>query len=96
MNEELFKAALEKEDLILDVLANLSKRIRVIEDQLDSLQNNTVRQAEELENFKGETRQAIEMVAATVDMLTDDIVTLDERTQPVPKTFGTCPCPMCR
>lgn len=78
-----------REDLILDSLASLSRRIRAIEDQLDSLSRNTVRQAEEFENLKG-----------AVDRANDDIATLDERTQPLVIKRGPireeCPCPMCK
>jgi hypothetical protein len=62
---------------ITDLLANLARRVNSLEQQLRDTQNNVERQAEGLENTKHRVSKHAEMVG----MLTDDIITLDERSQ---------------
>lgn len=75
-------------DVILDLTANLARRVSSLEKQLQDTQGNVERQAEDLENMRhgGEEsyRETVSYLASlsnNIESLTDDIVTLDERTQ---------------
>jgi predicted RNase H-like nuclease (RuvC/YqgF family) len=62
---------------VTDILANLARRVSSLEQQLSSTQSNVEKLAEELENAK----HRVSKHAERVGMLTDDIITLDERSQ---------------
>jgi hypothetical protein len=62
---------------ITDLLANLARRVASLEQQLRDTQGNVEKLAEELENANHRIRKHAEIVG----MLTDDIITLDERSQ---------------
>lgn len=76
---------------MLDLIANLARRVTSLEQQLKDTQNNVERQAEELAGYRDdylacgsgiETLDAkVEQVSELVEMTLDDIVILDERTQ---------------
>lgn len=69
---------------VVDIIANLARRVTSLEQQLRDTQRNVERQAEELENAKHRIRKHEDMFAVVeerVGMLTDDVITLDERTQ---------------
>jgi hypothetical protein len=71
---------------VIEMLANLARRVTSLERQLAVTQNNVERQAEELENAKHRISKHATMFGAVeekVEMLTDDVITLDERTQVV-------------
>ena len=84
---------------LLDIVANLSRRVNSLESQLKDTQTNLERQAEELLDYREDylaCGAGIEFLDNIVEMLTDDIVMLDERTQGlVPKVAKQCPCPDC-
>jgi septal ring factor EnvC (AmiA/AmiB activator) len=72
------------ENYVIDIIANLARRVHSLEQQLRDTQRNIERQAEELENTKHRVSKHATMfgiVEERVGMLTDDIITLDERTQ---------------
>jgi predicted RNase H-like nuclease (RuvC/YqgF family) len=62
---------------IHDLLANLARRVASLEQQLSATQSNVEKLAEELENANHRIRKHATMFG----MLTDDIITLDERSQ---------------
>jgi hypothetical protein len=62
---------------VTDLLANLARRVVSLEQQLRDTQSNVEKLAEELANAKHRVSKHAEMVG----MLTDDIITLDERSQ---------------
>jgi chromosome segregation ATPase len=62
---------------ITDLLANLARRVSSLEHQLRDTQSNVEKLAEELAN----TKHRVSKHAERVGMLTDDIITLDERSQ---------------
>jgi phage shock protein A len=62
---------------VIDLLANLARRVASLEQQLSSTQSNVEKLAEELAN----TKHRVSKHAERVGMLTDDIITLDERSQ---------------
>jgi hypothetical protein len=69
---------------ITDILANLARRVSSLEQQLSSTQSNVEKLAEELANTKHRVSKHATMfgiVEERVGMLTDDIITLDERSQ---------------
>jgi TolA-binding protein len=59
---------------VTDLLANLARRVASLEQQLSATQGNLEKLAEELADVKYNAKKHIEM-------LTDDIITLDERSQ---------------
>lgn len=59
---------------VVELLANLARRVTSLEQQLRDTQGNVERQAQELETKTNAVDEKVEMVI-------DDIVTLDERTQ---------------
>jgi phage-related protein len=65
------------ENYVIDIIANLARRVHSLEQQLSDTQNNVERQAEELAN----TKHRVSKHATMFGMLTDDIITLDERSQ---------------
>jgi DNA repair ATPase RecN len=67
----------ESEPDIHDLLANLANRVHSLEQQLRDTQGNVEKLAEELENANHRIRKHATMFG----MLTDDIITLDERSQ---------------
>jgi chromosome segregation ATPase len=72
------------ENYVIDVIANLANRVHSLEQQLRDTQRNVERQAEEIENAKHRIAKHANMfgiVEERVGMLTDDIITLDERSQ---------------
>jgi hypothetical protein len=79
-HEEVFA----EEPQLLDLLANLARRVTSLETQLRGTQNNLEKQAEELANARHRLAKHADRFAAIedkVEMLTDDIVTLDSRSQ---------------
>jgi chromosome segregation ATPase len=69
---------------ITDLLANLARRVASLEQQLRDTQSNVEKLAEELANAKHRVSKHANMfgiVEERVGMLTDDIITLDERSQ---------------
>jgi hypothetical protein len=69
---------------VTDLLANLARRVSSLEQQLSATQANVEKLAEELANTKHRVSKHGAMfgiVEERVGMLTDDIVTLDERSQ---------------
>jgi hypothetical protein len=62
---------------VTDLLANLARRVSSLEQQLRDTQSNVEKLAEELAN----TKHRVSKHAERVGMLTDDIITLDERSQ---------------
>jgi hypothetical protein len=69
---------------VTDLLANLARRVSSLEQQLSATQSNVEKLAEELENAKHRVSKHATMfgiVEERVGMLTDDIITLDERSQ---------------
>jgi chromosome segregation ATPase len=72
------------ENKTLDLVANLVRRVHSLEQQLRDTQRNVERQAEELENAKHRVSKHAGMfgiVEERIGTLTDDIITLDERSQ---------------
>jgi hypothetical protein len=67
------------ENYVVDVIANLARRVHSLEQQLRDTQANVENLAEELANAKHATMFGI--VEERVGRLTDDIITLDERSQ---------------
>jgi hypothetical protein len=67
---------------VIDLLANLARRVTSLEQQLADTQGNVEKLAEELATKTHEQTELIEMAL-------DDIVTLDERTQPKETPFFT-------
>jgi F0F1-type ATP synthase delta subunit len=65
------------ENYVIDVIANLARRVASLEQQLSATQSNVEKLAEELANTKHRVRNHATMFG----MLTDDIITLDERSQ---------------
>lgn len=68
----------------IDLLVNLARRVNSLETQLRSTQRNLETTAEELANARHRIRKHEDRFAAVedkVEMLTDDIVTLDSRSQ---------------
>jgi hypothetical protein len=83
-HEEVFVDESQASPQVIDMLANLARRITSLERQLAVTQNNVERQAEELENAKHRISKHATMfgiVEEKVEMLTDDVITLDERSQ---------------
>lgn len=69
---------------IADLLANLARRVSSLEQQLRDTQGNVERLAEELANTRHRVSKHAGMfgiVEERVEMLTSDIITLDERSQ---------------
>jgi hypothetical protein len=62
---------------VTDILANLARRVNSLEQQLRDTQSNVEKLAEELAN----TRYRVSKHAERVEMLIDDIITLDARSQ---------------
>lgn len=73
------------DDEFIELIANLARRVSSLESQVESLQNDVVRQAEELENYH---TNYLDMLDVKYEMLMDDIVMLDERTQPKKDEVG--------
>lgn len=74
-------------DEFIDLIANLARRVSSLESQMSDTQGNVERQAQELENHlhspvNWATQDEFIELNAKVEMLTDDIVMLDERTMP--------------
>jgi chromosome segregation ATPase len=72
------------ENYVIDVIANLARRVASLEQQLSATQSNVEKLAEELANTKHHVSKHATMfgiVEERVGMLTDDIITLDERSQ---------------
>ncbi|MDQ0154941.1 hypothetical protein [Robertmurraya andreesenii] len=74
---------------VIDLLANLARRVTSLEQQLRDTQGNVEKLAEELETKTHELGEKVEQVSANVEMTIDDIVTLDERTQSEKPFFTT-------
>jgi septal ring factor EnvC (AmiA/AmiB activator) len=69
---------------VTDILANLANRVHSLEQQLSDTQANVEKLAEELANTKHRVSKHAAMfgiVEERVGMLTDDIITLYERSQ---------------
>jgi hypothetical protein len=69
---------------VINLLANLARRVASLEDQLRSTQRNLETSAEELANTRHRLAKHADRFAAIedkVEMLTDDIVELDSRSQ---------------
>jgi chromosome segregation ATPase len=69
---------------VTDLIANLANRVHSLEQQLRDTQGNLEKLAEELANTKHRVSKHTTMFGAVeerVGMLTDDIITLDERSQ---------------
>jgi predicted RNase H-like nuclease (RuvC/YqgF family) len=79
---------------VTDLLANLARRVASLEQQLSSTQSNVEKLAEELEYARHDSRNALRLgglaienverldnAEVSIKMLTDDIITLDERSQ---------------
>jgi hypothetical protein len=69
---------------VTDLIANLARRVSSLEQQLSATQTNVEKLAEELANTKHRVSKHANMfgiVEERVGMLTDDIITLDERSQ---------------
>jgi phage shock protein A len=62
---------------VTDLIANLARRVSSLEQQLSATQGNLEKLAEELAN----TKHRVSKHATMFGMLTDDIITLDERSQ---------------
>jgi DNA repair ATPase RecN len=71
----------DPEQELIDLVANLARRVNSLERQLSVTQNNVERQAEELENARHRNATKFAIVEDRIEMLTDDIVTLDSRSQ---------------
>jgi chromosome segregation ATPase len=82
--EPLVEECSEASPNIHDLLANLARRVSSLEQQLRDTQGNVEKLAEELANTKHRVSKHASMfgiVEERVGMLTDDIITLDERSQ---------------
>lgn len=69
---------------VIDMLANLARRVTQLESQLLSAQNNLEKQSYELENAKHRISKHAAMFGAVeekVVTLMEDVITLDERSQ---------------
>jgi hypothetical protein len=75
-SEEVTVDTSQASEQVIEMLANLARRVNSLERQLADTQKNVERQAEELEGVKYNAKKHIER-------LTCDIITLDERTQVV-------------
>lgn len=72
------------ENYVIDVIANLARRVASLEQQLRDTQGNCEKLAEELANTRHRVTKHAGMfgiVEERVEMLTSDIITLDERSQ---------------
>jgi hypothetical protein len=86
VDEEVTVDSSQASEQVIEMLANLVRRVTSLERQLADTQRNLERQAEELENAKHRISKHATMFGAVeekVEMLTDDVITLDERTQVV-------------
>jgi chromosome segregation ATPase len=75
---------LEADPQITDLIANLARRVHSLEQQLSDTQANVEKLAEELANTKYRVSKHATMFGYVEDefvRLTDDILTLDERSQ---------------
>jgi TolA-binding protein len=78
------KINVDLSDKAIELLANLANRVHSLEQQLRDTQGNVEKLAEELANTKHRVSKHANMfgiVEEKVGMLTDDILTLDERSQ---------------
>jgi hypothetical protein len=74
----------EASPALIEMLTSLSRKIVSLESQLRDTQNNLEKQAAELANTRHRLAKHADRFAAVedkVEMLTDDIVTLDSRSQ---------------
>jgi multidrug resistance efflux pump len=62
------------ENYVIDIIANLARRVSSLEQQLSATQSNVEKLAEELADAKYNAKRRIENI-------TCDIITLDERSQ---------------
>jgi predicted RNase H-like nuclease (RuvC/YqgF family) len=82
------------ENYVVDIIANLARRVHSLEQQLRDTQANVEKLAEELEYAKHDSRNALRLgglaienverldkAEESINMLTDDVITLDERSQ---------------
>jgi chromosome segregation ATPase len=72
------------ENNVIDIIANLARRVASLEQQLMDTQGNVERQAEELANTKHRLSKHATMFGIAeerIGLLTNDIITLDERSQ---------------
>jgi hypothetical protein len=84
--EEVTVDQSQASEQVIEMFAALSRKIVSLESQLRDTQSNVERQAEELENARHRIAKHATMFGAVeekVEMLTDDVITLDERTQVV-------------
>lgn len=83
-SEETTVDTSQASEQVIEMFTALSRKIVSLERQLADTQRNVERQAEELENAKHRISKHATMFGAVeekVEMLTDDIVTLDSRSQ---------------
>jgi hypothetical protein len=79
-----YRVLVEASPSVTDLLANLARRVSSLEQQLRDTQSNVEKLAEELANTRHRVSKHATMfgiVEERVGMLTDDIITLDERSQ---------------
>jgi hypothetical protein len=76
-SEEVTVDTSQASPAVIEMFTALSRKIVSLERQLADTQRNVERQAEELENAKHRISKHAEMV----EMLTDDVITLDARSQ---------------
>jgi hypothetical protein len=82
--EPIQEETTEASPAIIEMLTSLSRKIVSLESQLRDTQNNLEKQAEELANTRHRLAKHADRFAAIedkVEMLTDDIVDLDSRSQ---------------
>jgi DNA repair ATPase RecN len=90
-SEEVTVDSTQASEQVFEMLANLARRVTQLESQLADTQRNLERQAEDLENAKHRIDKQggwlikntvrLDKAEELVEMLTDDIVTLDSRSQ---------------
>jgi hypothetical protein len=83
-SEEIAVDTTQASPEVIDLLANLARRVTSLETQLRDTQRNLETTAEELANTRHRLMKYADRFAAVedkVEMLTDDVVTLDSRSQ---------------
>jgi hypothetical protein len=73
---------------VIDLLANLAHRLTTLEQQVARRVTELERKFENLESRQKRLMGRIADTEEKLEMILDDIVTLDERTQPLVKPFG--------
>jgi hypothetical protein len=80
-HEEVTVDTSQASEQVIEMFTALSRKIVSLERQLADTQRNVERQAEELENARHRNATKFAIVEDRIEMLTDDIVTLDSRSQ---------------